>query len=283
MPSEADLSLWARPWGASAAPFGLGKAQDWLESPSAHKALASLNQTAQLRSVWLLAGPTGVGKSALVSRWMRALANRFCGPLCLTQATLGGTAILATLATTLGKPASDYRQRNLHLLEEALGELDRPILVVILDEGQNSRQPRLEEVRRLLGLNRPEQPAFALVLIGDEYLLASLQLRNPRALYARLAGQVSLAPWTMAQCLQDLGAALSAGGLSNGRGEPAAAELLARASAGLPRRLCLLARAAWLAAATAPAQKISPEPVPLALQQVPCVPGLLPPSPSPET
>jgi len=278
MKSEADLSLLARQWGATAVPFGLVNANDWLESPGAQKALTCLTQTAALRSVMLLCGPNGVGKSALVGRWMRSLDSRFFYPIGLTQATLSGTAILAALATKLGKPVSFFRQRNLQLLEQALGELERRILVVILDEAQNYSQPSLEEVRLLLGLNLPEQPAFALVLIGDEYLLASLKLRNQRALYSRLACQINLASWTSAQCAQYLSTGLGAVGLSASVIEPAAVELLASASAGLPRSLCLLARAAWIAAATEKAQKILPGHVQLALEQVPCIPGLLPPA-----
>jgi general secretion pathway protein A len=278
MKSETDLSLLARQWGATAVPFGLVNTHDWMESPSAQKALACLTQTAALRSVMLLCGPNGVGKSALAGRWMRSLDSRLYYPVCLTQATLSGTAILAALAAKLGKPASFFRQRNLQLIEEALNELERRILVVILDEAQNYNPPSLEEVRLLLGLNLPEQPAFALVLIGDEYLLSSLKLRNQRALYSRLACQLNLAPWTSAQCAQYLGAALSAVGLSASAIEPAALELLASASAGLPRSLCLLARAAWIAAAIEQTQKILPAHVQLAIQQVPCVPGLLPPA-----
>jgi type II secretory pathway predicted ATPase ExeA len=275
MKSEAQLSLLARQWGATAVPFGLVNASDWLETAGAQQALTCLSQTAALRSVLLLSGPNGVGKSALVGRWMRSLDNRLFCPVCLTQATLSGTAILTALATKLGKPASCQRQRNLQLLEEALQELERRILVVILDEAQNYSQPSLEEVRLLLGLNLPEQPAFALVLIGDEYLLASLKLRNQRALYSRLACQVSLSPWTPAQCAQYLGAGLSAVGLSASAIEPTAIELLSSASAGLPRSLCLLARAAWIAAATEQAQKITAVHVQAAFQQVPCAPGLL--------
>ncbi|HEV8491194.1 MAG TPA: ATP-binding protein [Candidatus Angelobacter sp.] len=283
MKSETDLSLLARQWGATAVPFGMVNTHDWMESPGAQKALAGLTQTAALRSVMLLCGPNGVGKSALAGRWMRSLDSRLYYPVCLTQATLSGTAILAALANKLGKPASFFRQRNLQLIEEALNELERRILVVILDEAQNYSQPSLEEVRLLLGLNLPEQPAFALVLIGDEYLLSSLKLRNQRALYSRLACQLSLAPWTSAQCAQYLSAALSAVGLSASAIEPAALELLASASAGLPRSLCLLARAAWIAAATEQAQKILAAHVQLAIQQVPCVPGLLPPAQSAES
>lgn len=283
MKSEAQLSLLARQWGATAVPFGLVNANDWLEAPSAQQALNCLNQTAALRSVLLLSGPNGVGKSALVGRWMRSLDNRMFCPVCLTQATLSGTAILSALATKLGKPASCQRQRNLQLIEEALQELERRILVLILDEAQNYSQPSLEEVRLLLGLNLPEQPAFALVLIGDEYLLASLKLRNQRALFSRLACQLSLSPWSPSQCAQYLSTGLTAVGLSASAIEPAAVELLASASAGLPRSLCLLARAAWIAAATDKAQKIAPTHVQVAFQQVPCVPGLLAPTPAAES
>ena len=282
MKNETDLSLLARQWGATAVPFGLVNANDWLENPSAQQALSRLSQTAALRSVMLLCGPNGVGKSALVGRWMRSLDSRLFYPVCLTQATLSGAAILAALATKLGKPVSFGRQRNLQLLEEALGELERRILVLILDEAQNYSQPSLEEVRLLLGLNLPEQPTFALVLIGDEYLLASLKLRNQRALYSRLACQVQLASWTPAQCAQYLNVGLSAVGLSSAVLEPAATELLASASGGLPRSLCLLARAAWIAAATDKAQKILSAHVLAALEQVPFIPGLLPSGQNPE-
>ena len=99
--------------------------------------------------------------------------------------------------------------------------------MVILDEAQNYNHTTLEEVRLLLGLNLPEQPAFALVLIGDEYLLASLKLRNQRALYSRLACQFTLEPWNPAQCAQYLNTGLSAVGLSSSVLESAATELLA--------------------------------------------------------
>jgi type II secretory pathway predicted ATPase ExeA len=45
----------------------------------------------------------------------------------------------------------------------------------------------LENIRMLLELNLPEQPAFALILVGDPYLLSTLRLRSHRALYSRIA------------------------------------------------------------------------------------------------
>ena len=274
MKSEIDLQHLARQWGASTVPFAQLDSKDWLETPAAQKAVGYLTQTAALRSVMLLCGLNGVGKSALVGRWMRTLDQRLFHPVCLTQATLSGSGILGSLTAKLGKPWSFRRERNLQLIEEALQELERRILVIVLDEAQNYTHSALEEVRLLLGLNLPERPAFALVLIGDEYLLSSLKLRNHRALYSRLACQMSLPAWNSSQCGQYLAGALQAAGLSAQVLESAASELLSSASGGLPRSLSLLARAAWISAATQGAQKISAAHVQSALETVPCVPGL---------
>jgi type II secretory pathway predicted ATPase ExeA len=274
MKNEADLQHLARQWGAGAVPFGQISSKDWQETPPVQKALAHLNQAAALRSAMLLCGPNGVGKSALAGRWLRSLDERLFHCVCLTQATLSGSGVLGSLSAKLGKPCSFRRERNLQLIEQALEELERRILVLVLDEAQNYAHSSLEEVRLLLGLNLPEQPAFALILIGDEYLLSSLKLRNHRALYSRLAAQVSLPAWTHAQCAQYLSSCLTAVGLSAQVLEPAAGELLSSASGGLPRSLNLLARAAWISAASQGAQKITPAHVQSALEIVPCVPAL---------
>jgi type II secretory pathway predicted ATPase ExeA len=56
--------------------------------------------------------------------------------------------------------------------------------------------------------------------------------------------------------------------------EPAAVDLLVRATAGVPRSVCLLARAAWLEAARAEAKEIN-APIPQqAMEQVPGLAGL---------
>ena len=274
MKNETDLQNLARQWGAGSVPFAALQDQDWLETTATTHVVNHLTQTAMLRSVLLLAGPNGVGKSALAGRWLRSLDERLFHPLCLTQATLSGSGILGSLVAKLGKPASFRRERNLQLIEQALAELGRRILVVVLDEAQNYTHDTLEEVRLLLGLNLPQAPAFALVLIGDEYLMSCLRLRNHRALYSRLACQISLPAWTAAQCSQYLTTALQSAGLSAQVLEPAAAELLTATSGGLPRSLNLLARAAWIEAATQGGQKITRQHVQTAMQTVPCHPGL---------
>lgn len=277
-----DLSLLARQWGATAVPFGELTPEAWLDTPQSQRARTLLDQTASLRSVMLLAGPNGVGKSALVGRWVQALDRRLFLPVVLTQATLSGSNLLRTLTRKLGQPAGCRRDTNLALIESALAQLDRIVPVLVMDEAQNYSYASLEEIRLLLGLNLAEPAAFALLLIGDEYLLGTLRLRHHRALYSRIGCHFSLSPWTAAQVAQCLQQSLAAVGLQREVFEPPALALLTSASGGLPRNLCLLARTAWIQAATLGAQRIEPAHVQHAIDTVPAATTLaLPPTDQP--
>ena len=62
-PPEAEGASRARS-ASSAVPFGEPTTEASLETPQNQRFLALLDQTATLRSVMLLTGPNGVGKSA---------------------------------------------------------------------------------------------------------------------------------------------------------------------------------------------------------------------------
>jgi MSHA biogenesis protein MshM len=188
---------------------------------------------------------------------------------------LSSSGLLASLARSLGKRASFRRERNLDELSSYLSEHERQTLLIVLDDAQNCTHGTLEELRLLLGLNLPSQPTFALVLIGDEYLLGQLQLRNHRALCSRLGAHHMLCPWTAEEIQTYLKKALEAVGINRARVfEAAAVDLLIRATAGVPRSVCLLARAAWLEAARADAKEITAATMQQAMEQVPGLTGL---------
>jgi type II secretory pathway predicted ATPase ExeA len=270
-----ELEVYARSWGATAVPFGPLCEVQWVNVPSQQRALSLLNQTVALRGVMLLSGGNGLGKSTLVGRWVRQLESRLYTPVNLTQATLSSSGLLATLARSLGKRASFRRERNLDELSAYLSEHERQTLVIVLDDAQNCTHSTLEELRLLLGLNLPNQPTFALVLIGDEYLLGQLQLRNHRALCSRLGAHHLLSPWTLEEIQTYLKTGLEAVGINRSRVFDAAAiDLLVRATAGVPRSVCLLARAAWLEAARLESKEITAQTIQQAMEQVPGLPGL---------
>jgi type II secretory pathway predicted ATPase ExeA len=201
----------------------------------------------------------------------------------LTHASLSGCGLLWALAHKLGQRATFRREANLALIEAALAELGQVVPLIVLDEAQSFSYGSLEEIRLLLGLNLADPPALGLVLIGDQYLLGTLRLRQHRSLFSRIACQVSLGPWTAPLVAQYLQQGLAPVGISRSAIEPAALHLLTSASSGLARSLALLARAAWIEAASAGAQTIQPAHVQSAIEQVPGAAGLLPGAPTPTT
>jgi len=269
MTVDPSLSAAVRHWGTRAVPFSDTVGEKPCLNPAWESNLALLGQTAALRSLMLLCGDNGVGKSALVGHWVSTLEPKAYCPVVITQATLGGSGLLAILLGKLGHKAAIHRSRNLARLEEALKDLGRVTPVLILDDAQDYPPGTLEEVRLLLGLNLPRQPVFALVLMGDLYLQETLRLAHHRSLYSRIAARGLLSPLDRSAIEPYLNHGLQQVGLQRPCLAPAAIDLLASASGGLPRLLNLLARWAWVAAARAQANSIEAEHVQTALQLVP--------------
>ena len=269
MITDQALNTALRHWGVRAVPFSDNPGEAPFPSAPWEQALRLLEQTAALRSLMLLHGDNGVGKSALVGHWLSTLEPKVYLPLNITHATLRGSGLLAVLLLKLGQKPSLMRSRNLARFEEAIKDLGRLTPVLVLDEAQHYPPGALEEIRLLLGLNLARQPVLALVLIGDLYLQETLRLGHHRALYSRIAVQFALAALEPTQIEPYLLHSLRQVGLERPAFTPAAVDLLAAASQGLPRQLNLLARSAWITAAQAKANTIEPQHVQVALQLVP--------------
>lgn len=269
--ADATLSRHAHVWGATGVPFtetgGQAHQQD---IPQIQQAQKQLNQSAALRSLMLLSGPNGVGKSHLVSHWKDQLDPRLYQAIAITQASLSHAGLLAYLARKLGK-AGGTRSTTLMHLEEAFVELGDTTAVIVLDEAQNYSHAALEEIRLLLGINLCRRPAFSLILIGDDYLLGALRLRSHRALYTRIACHHQLRPWSAEELANLLESSQQAVGLETNILHPAAQELISSASHGMPRTALHLARAAWIAASEAKATAITSEHVQSVMPSIPAI------------
>ena len=65
--NSKELQGYARQWGASAVPFSILSDASWLQNTQIQEAQRRLDQSAHLRSLMVLAGPNGVGKSMIAS------------------------------------------------------------------------------------------------------------------------------------------------------------------------------------------------------------------------
>jgi type II secretory pathway predicted ATPase ExeA len=236
---------------------------------SQSEAAAHLDTTAALRGVMVLTGSPGTGKSTLIKTWMRGLEPKRHLPLLITQSSLTSTGVLEILLAKLGERPRFKRSANLLALEKHLADIEPVTLVLVLDDAQNYPATALEELRLLLGLGGRHRSAFALILLGDDYLLGSLRLSIQRALFSRISAACQLHALPASDIAPYLNWHLARAGLHRDIFAPAAIDLLSEASEGNPRTLNLLAQAAWLASARTGASDIQPDHVHAALRQVP--------------
>ena len=267
---EPALEDLLRAWGLLRVPFSPDeKSADAFPGDSHSQALRLLDTTAALRAVMVLTGSPGTGKSTLLKTWMRSLEPKRYLPLIITQSSLSATGVLEILLAKLGERPRFKRSTNLLALEKHLGDIDPVTLVIGLDDAQNYPSTALEELRMLLGLGGRQRSAFALILLGDDYLLGSLRLSVHRALFSRISAAHHLQAFAREDIAPYLNWHLARAGLERDIFAPAAIDLLAEASEGNPRALNLLAQAAWFASARAGASDIQSDHVHAALRQVP--------------
>lgn len=266
---DPKMNEYIHHWGARRIPFLDHEAHQPFETDQTRRAAELLQQTAALRSVMLLSGDNGVGKSSLAAHWARQLDPGRYHPVIITQSTLGGSGLLSTLISKLGAQPGGRRATNLNLLEKTIMQLNGLIPVVLLDEAQHYQAGALEELRLLLGLNLPAQPLFGLILIGDPHLQGTLRMQYHRALYSRIAATHALQPLQPEQIEPYLRHGLNQAGLERQLYDPVVIDQLATASDGVPRTLNHLARNAWIEAAKDQSSTITPDHLQAALENVP--------------
>ena len=80
------------------------------------------------------------------------------------------------------------------LIHAALGQLGTRWPIFVLEEAQNLSACAIEEVRLLTCARTDTRPPFSLLLVGDDSLLARLQMGIHRGLLSRLGFCLCLRP-----------------------------------------------------------------------------------------
>lgn len=157
----------------------------WKDS-RADEGLARLNYLVDHGTLGLLLGPSGVGKSALLKRFLNSMSGRCETVYChLTQ--LASAGVLKRVVSSLGETPRLGKER---LYEQILGRAAHAegALLLVFDEAHLLSSESLTDLRLLISSALEVGPPLKMLLAGQEPLRATLR----RAQHADLLNRVTV-------------------------------------------------------------------------------------------
>jgi type II secretory pathway predicted ATPase ExeA len=254
---EAFYGLTTRPFGKTPDPAFLFQSRGHAE------ALARMVTAAEERDLAVLSGDIGAGKTLLTRAIVDALAaghGEAARVVLLVNPRLTPVELLSTLADRLGvDPLPRTKPKLLDAILEALYRINEVggFCLLIVDEAHLlPNRAVFEELRLLLNLTLDDQPLLGMLLVGQEELRSRLGKKDLRSFAQRIGAGFHL----RALGADEVGPYLAHRLAVAGREEPlftdGAVAVLAQASAGVPRRLNVLAQASLLVGYGLSAQRI---------------------------
>ena len=197
-------------------------------------------------------GLAGLGKTTGIRTLCHALPRPDYQVIYICDTAVSPLDLYRGLALELGVRPSHRRSQLWHDLKTAmLHRVDEQNVqpLVVIDEAQHLGDRFLVDLAGFLNFAMDSRNVLTLWLVGQPQLDGVLRMTRHAALASRIAARVRLEPLTdRAAFMAFLQQGLAAAGANTGLLSDPAAELLFRASRGVPRRVALLLREALMLA-----------------------------------
>lgn len=210
--------------------------------------LARLHYVAQHGTVGLVTGASGVGKSALLKRFLHELSGPGWKPVYLHLTHLPAAGMLKLLVSQLDEVPRRGKDR---LFEQILAKARQAeaTLLVILDEAHLLNVDALTDIRLLISSAIDDTPPLKVILVGQEPLRHTLRQSSQAALLTRIGVRHHLPSLSKAQTAAYIDFQLKHAGGSEKLFEESTKAMIHDYCGGVPRQINNLATACLLAAA----------------------------------
>jgi type II secretory pathway predicted ATPase ExeA len=259
-------------FGLTRYPFRKTIAADELfVSAAAHEVQARLEHWLELRSIALVTGEVGSGKTTLCRRFAASLHPGLHRLFYVSHSTGNPTDLYKLIAWELRLPVERNRAALFRSIQAEVTRLineSRVVAVLVIDEAQNLRNDVLEDLRLLTNYAMDSENRLAMLLIGQAELRRRLSLSVHEALSQRITVRHHLGGLGRDDLQPYLTHLLRLAGTELTLFEPAALEALYQATQGLPRKVNQHAHHALVAAALAKARTVNADHVEAALEEV---------------
>ena len=175
-------------------------AVNMFDSRSQRELYHGLLMWTEVRGLALVTGPSGVGKSITLRRFVSDLDDARFGVLKFSYLTTTVTGFLRSLNRTLGlrmrhhaSDLFDAAQKHLVAYEHETG----PHPIVVIDDAEGLSVPVLDLVRRLTAYELDREDRFSILMTGTEALLRILRHHDLDSLRSRIGYAQPLRPFSL--------------------------------------------------------------------------------------
>ena len=239
---QEHFQLKGQPFSEHVAPTSL-----WVDGRM-QEGLARLNYLVGHAALGLVTGPTGVGKSALLKRFLHDLSRQQCESVYCHLTHLTSVGLLKLLVSQMGEVPRRGKER---LFEQILQHASRTecTLLVVIDEAHLLDGEALTDLRLLVSSAIDIAPPLKILLVGQDTLRATLKQSQHRDLLNRINVQYRISPFTKEQTARYIDIQMKQVGGAEDVFDLSVKELIHDFTGGLPRAINNFATACLLQAA----------------------------------
>jgi general secretion pathway protein A len=217
------------------------------QDPRMKEGLARLDFLIAMGELGMLTGPSGVGKSALIKRFLSSLTPQQCEAVYCHLTHLPSSGLLKLISGQLGEPPRRGKDRVYEQILERAGRAEGTLLL-IFDEAHLLTSESLTDLRLLLSSALDVGPPLKILLAGQDSLRGTIKRAQHADLLNRISVRYQLRPLSKQQTSQYVDFQITqAGGDAKIFGEEVK-QLLHDFTGGLPRAINNLAIACLLQA-----------------------------------
>jgi general secretion pathway protein A len=218
--------------------------------------LARLRYLAEEATVALVTGASGVGKSALLKRFLHELSGPQYETVYLHLTHVSAAGLLKLVVAKLGEVPRRGKDR---LFQQILDKARQSegLLLLVLDEAHLLDADALTDIRLLISSALDDAPPLKVVLAGQEPLRHTLRQSLHAALLNRISVRYHLGALTKPETIAYIDFQLKRAGGSEKLFESATKEMIHEYSGGIPRQINNLATACLVQASAEDATRIN--------------------------
>jgi general secretion pathway protein A len=195
----------------------------------------------------LVTGPSGVGKSALLKRFLHSLAAQHCDAVYCHLSHLASAGMLKLVVTQLGDIPRRGKDRLYQQILERAGRAEGSLLLVF-DEAHLLDAAALTDLRLLVSSALDIGPPLKILLVGQETLRVTLRRTGHADLLNRISVRYQLRPLSKDQTTRYIDFQMTHAGGSPKAFDDSVKEMIHDFTGGVPRQINNLATACLLQA-----------------------------------